>query len=61
MIQRVAPHTDSRLSRMHVFVRYLAGNKRYWLPPILLWLALLMYLAWTSAETPVDPFEYRFD
>lgn len=46
---------------MHAILDYLAHNKRYWLTPIVLWVALLLFLAWQSAETPADPFEYRFD
>jgi len=46
---------------MHTIFNYLAINKRYWVVPILLWVILLVYLAWKSAEIPVDPFEYRFD
>ena len=37
----------------------LSNNKRYWLPPILIFLALLAYLAWKAGQTPTDPFEYR--
>ena len=40
---------------------WLTHNKRYWLPPIALFLAVLVAVAWMNAEVPVDPFEYRFD
>jgi len=46
---------------MHAILEYLTHNKRYWVPPIVLWLLLLLYLAWQTADAPVDPFEYRFD
>ena len=39
----------------------LARNKRYWLPPILLFLVLLAWLAWKAGGAPRDPFEYRND
>ncbi len=44
---------------MKSFFSYLACNKRYWVTPILLFVALLLYLAFKSSKTPVDPFEYR--
>jgi hypothetical protein len=46
---------------MNAILTYLATNKRYWVPPIVLFVTLLVYLASNSAATPVDPFEYRFD
>ena len=38
---------------------FLKNNKRYWIPPILIFLALLVWLAWVAADTPASPFEYR--
>lgn len=39
----------------------LARSKRYWLPPLLLFVALLVYLAWKASNQPSDAFEYRAD
>ena len=37
---------------------FLRENKRYWVPPILVFLAVLAYLAWRASQTPDSPFEY---
>jgi hypothetical protein len=44
---------------MKALLDLLAHNKRYWLPPILLFLALAAWLAWKAGAAPSDPFEYR--
>ena len=38
---------------------WLRNNKRYWVPPILIFAALLVYVASQAADTPSSPFEYR--
>jgi hypothetical protein len=38
---------------------WLKHNKRYWVPPILIFVAVLVYVAWRAAGTPDSPFEYR--
>jgi len=44
---------------MKALLDLLAAHKRYWLPPILLFVALLLWLAWKAGQAPTDPFEYR--
>ena len=42
-------------------VRLLAHNKRLWVPPIVIFLALLAWLAWRAANAPDEAFDYRMD
>jgi hypothetical protein len=44
---------------MNGFLDFLTQNKKLWIPPILILLALLVYLAMKSAEAPTNPFAYR--
>lgn len=44
---------------MNDLLDFLAHNKRYWLPPILIFAALVAYLAWSNAQAPAEPFDYR--
>ncbi|MCB9898861.1 MAG: hypothetical protein H6825_12725 [Planctomycetes bacterium] len=44
---------------MNDFLIFLKANKRWWLPPILIFFALLAWMAWKAANTPNDPFDYR--
>ena len=46
---------------MKPLLRLLATNKRYWVPPILIYLGLVYWLATKGAEAPTNPFEYRMD
>ena len=43
---------------MHDLLDFLKNNKKYWVPPILIFLALLVWLAWQAANTPESPFEF---
>jgi hypothetical protein len=44
---------------MRAILAYLKAHKLVWLLPILLFLALLLVLAWKIAQTPESPFVYR--
>ena len=44
---------------MQAFLDFLAHSKKLWIPPIVIFMALLAYLAWKSANAPSDPFDYR--
>ncbi len=44
---------------MTEFLDFLKHNKRWWVPPIVVFFALLIYLAWKVSQTPESPFEYR--
>lgn len=44
---------------MNDFIDFLKNNKLYWITPILIFAALMIYLALKSAETPSSPFDYR--
>ena len=46
---------------MKDFVNFLAHNKKLWVPPILIFAALVTYLALKSSAAPSDPFQYRAD
>jgi len=48
-----------RRRTMKGFLDFLANNKKLWIPPILVFFALLVYLAMKSADTPSNPFDYR--
>lgn len=37
----------------------LAANKRYWLPPIVVFALVVAYLAWKAAQNPSEAFDYR--
>ena len=39
-------------------IDYLKNNKRYWVPPILVFLAVLVYVAYKAATVSGSPFEY---
>ena len=43
------------------FWTFLRTQKRYWIPPIVLVLAVLAYVAWKTQTLPTSPFEYRED
>jgi hypothetical protein len=40
-------------------IEYLKNNKKYWVPPILIFIAVLIFIASQAADTPESPFEYR--
>ncbi|HTE04977.1 MAG TPA: hypothetical protein VK824_02195 [Planctomycetota bacterium] len=44
---------------MNRILIYLKGHKLAWMLPILLFLAVLLVVAWKIARTPDDPFAYR--
>lgn len=44
---------------MSDLLAFLRANKIWWITPIVIFLALLAYLAWQAANTPHDPFDYR--
>ena len=44
---------------MKGFLDFLAQNKKLWIPPILVFLALLVYVAMKSADVPNEAFDYR--
>lgn len=46
---------------MKSLLKLLAENKRLWLPPILIFLAILAWLAWKAANAPDEAFDYRYD
>ena len=46
---------------MNDFLDFLAHNKKLWIPPILIFAALVIWLATRSGEVPSDPFGYRAD
>lgn len=46
---------------MHDLLRFLAQNKKLWIPPILIFVGLLVWLATTGDDGPAQPFGYRPD
>ncbi len=40
-------------------IEYLKNNKRFWVPPIVVFLAILIWVAWKAANAPGSPFEYE--
>lgn len=46
---------------MRRLLHLLATHKRLWIPPILLYFAVIAVLANESAVAPTNPFEYRLD
>lgn len=44
---------------MKGFLDFLKQNKKLWIPPILVFIALLIYVAMKSADVPKQPFDYR--
>ncbi len=44
---------------MNAVLAYLKTHKLAWMLPILLFLVLLLVIAWKIAQTPDDPFAYR--
>jgi hypothetical protein len=44
---------------MQRLLEYLRTHKLAWMLPILVFLALLLIIAWKIAQTPDDPFAYR--
>jgi len=44
---------------MKAMLAYLKSHKLAWMLPILLFLAVLLVVAWKIAQTPDDPFAYR--
>lgn len=45
---------------MKNFLQFLRDNKVWWITPIVVFLALLVFLAWKASQTPDSPFTYRF-
>lgn len=37
---------------------YLKNNKRYWIPPILVFLAVILWVAYKASTVSGSPFEY---
>jgi hypothetical protein len=44
---------------MNRILEYLRTHKLAWVLPIVLFLAVLLVIAWKIAQTPDDPFAYR--
>ena len=44
---------------MRAFLWFLRHRKRYWIPPVILYVVLLAILAWQVAGIPLSPFIYE--
>lgn len=43
---------------MQATVRYLSTHKRFWVPPIIVFYAALVTIAWKAANVSASPFAY---